>query len=467
LNIKRALTLTVLTMLVLTFIPLKTTEADPVKVYVSPTPPLVSTAAPGQNFTIQIRIAESPPIYLWIINLEWNSTILNCTDVTEGPFLKAGGRKTLFAPTSPDELEHMINNTAGALRALCGFLGEPREAQVSGSGILAYCTFQVKKPGETILNLTTTELTNFDAIKTYPENLNGLFVYPVAVLEIPKILDGSKTTGKSVTVDINTINIQELKGFEFKLNYTTNVLEAKEVELKPFSQPNINYTNINATAGYVSINVTSYGTAQPVSGNRTLATVTFEVKKDHTACALNLFDVKINATGYVASFTSYFTNVVHDVAVKIDSASPESEVTVGNPVEITVTAENKPWATQNETFTFEVLAGINAVGTETVENLSPGGTKQVELTWNTTDLVTDKAVNYDINVRTDTITEIISDVLVEEKNTTDNQFRYGNILVKPLGGIIGIPMEYLAAGIIAVVIVIVVVVVYLRRRKRT
>jgi hypothetical protein len=447
-------------MLILGLILFKTTTALPaVRIYVYPTPPIVSTAAPGEKFTIQIQIEDAPSTYTFLFALKWNSTILNCTNVSEGPFMKVGGRKTYLYGNE------LIDNDAGNLTALGGLLGEPAEAQVKGSGILAFCTFLVKESGETTLDLFKSELCDYYKRLTYPEETDGLFVYPVAALEVPKIVDGSKIAGKNVTVDVCTINIQELKGFEFKLNYNTTVLEAQKVDLKPFSQPNINSTYINATAGYVYANITGYGTAGPVSGNRTLVSITFQVKQNRGASILNLGDVKVIALGHVGWLSSYFTNVVHDVAVTITNVSPATEVTVGNPVEITVSAKNAAWATQNETFRVEVRAGREVVDSISVENLAPGNSNQSTLAWNTTALVIDKPVSYEIKAETDVIEEIISNVLVEEENTTDNKYTYGSILVKPAGGILSFPIEYIVV-IVVVAIVIVVALVYLARRRK-
>jgi hypothetical protein len=457
--IKRALMAIISITLVLTLFPLKITTANnECRMYVYPSPPLVSTAAPGNYFTIQLQVADAPLTYTWAVGLRWNPDILNCTNVIEGSFMKAGGRITHFTKN--------INNTAGNLLAVGGLQGEPRDAQVSGSGTLALCTFVVNQLGETVLNISRTELCDIDNHVTSPKGEDGLFVYPVAALEVSKIVDSSKTEGTNITVNIRAINIEDLKGFEFKLSYTKTVLAAKEVELKPFPQPNINETYINATAAYIYVNVTLCGTAEPISGNRTLASITFQVEQNKTASALTFFDTNINATGHVGWISSYFTNIVHDVAVTITSVSPAEDITIGDSVEITVESENKLLATQNETFKVKVRAGAESVDTIDVESLRPGDSKIFTVTWNTTSISISEAVSYEIKAQIDVITETVNNVILTETNTTDNQFIYGSILVKPVGGIFVLPIEYIAIVIIIVVIVIAVL-VYLKKRKHT
>jgi hypothetical protein len=78
-------------------------------------------------------------------NLYFNNSLLNCTNVTEGPFLKSGG-PTSFTYTIDNE----GNGTHGTIQAGCFLIGSGTTA--SGSGTLATLTFTALAEGNTNLH---------------------------------------------------------------------------------------------------------------------------------------------------------------------------------------------------------------------------------------------------------------------------------------------------------------------------
>jgi len=106
----------------------------------------------GQDFTVNVSVSNVADLYGWQIDLGWNSSLLNVTDVTEGPMLKSSGNSTFFSP--------VVNNAAGNLSVLCTLLQSfgSNVTGVSGHGTLMTVQFEVVGSGACGLNLYNTEL---------------------------------------------------------------------------------------------------------------------------------------------------------------------------------------------------------------------------------------------------------------------------------------------------------------------
>lgn len=114
-------------------------------------PPEVKDLDPGQNFAVNITVADitinetighkSYGLYGWSINLTFNPTIVNVVNVTEGPFLKETHETMFFTPIK--------NNDAGYVSAGAIFMPPAPERGAEGSGVLATITFNVIGQGMT------------------------------------------------------------------------------------------------------------------------------------------------------------------------------------------------------------------------------------------------------------------------------------------------------------------------------
>jgi hypothetical protein len=111
----------------------------PAEVSVSP---LSVTIPVYQNFTINVTVTQVSDVYGWEIELTWNSTLLDPVNVSEGPFLKAGGA-TFFTS--------QVNAIDGSMIADCTLMGTANG--VNGKGTFATITFYVKNAGECPLHL--------------------------------------------------------------------------------------------------------------------------------------------------------------------------------------------------------------------------------------------------------------------------------------------------------------------------
>ena len=103
----------------------------------------------GENFTIEVKVSDVIDLYGYEFHLRWNSTLLDCVEVIEGPFLKSGG-STFFT--------YKINSTEGCMVVDCTLLGDVQG--VSGNGTLTTIKFYIKTTGECLLDLYDTILLN-------------------------------------------------------------------------------------------------------------------------------------------------------------------------------------------------------------------------------------------------------------------------------------------------------------------
>jgi len=96
-------------------------------------PALTTVGAPNKTFDVNVTVGMVLDLYGYEFRLDYNATLLNATQVIEGPFLKAGGPTQVF--------QQKINRTSGLVWMATTLLGEI--PGVSGSGVLATIKFKV------------------------------------------------------------------------------------------------------------------------------------------------------------------------------------------------------------------------------------------------------------------------------------------------------------------------------------
>jgi len=104
----------------------------------------------NDTFDVNINITRVTNLTCWELKLYYLKTVLNCITVTEGPFLKTGG-STFFNKT----ITNNYDSTHGRLLAYSTLLGL---TSVSGNGTVAVVTFKAMGGGDTVLDLTDTNL---------------------------------------------------------------------------------------------------------------------------------------------------------------------------------------------------------------------------------------------------------------------------------------------------------------------
>lgn len=142
------ITLTVLSLI----IPFNATHAEgSTTIQVTPS---ISTVRAEATFTINVTVTDVTDLADWEFRLFYLNTILTCTNITEGPFLKEGG-STFFTST----IRNAYNATHGWLLVGSTLLGQV--PGVNGSGTLAAITFQAAAAGDTPLQFSNDPLVTF------------------------------------------------------------------------------------------------------------------------------------------------------------------------------------------------------------------------------------------------------------------------------------------------------------------
>jgi hypothetical protein len=116
--------------------------------------PSTSTVGGGTTFTLDVTVTDVTDLAVWEFRLFYLNTVLNCTNITEGPFLKAGG-STFFDST----ILNAYNATHGGILAGSTLLGPV--PGVNGTGTLATITFQTIAAGDTPLQFSNDPLVTF------------------------------------------------------------------------------------------------------------------------------------------------------------------------------------------------------------------------------------------------------------------------------------------------------------------
>jgi hypothetical protein len=153
-NKKIGLISIILTFILCTTFPSITATAT-TTIYVDPPTTTIYGACLGENFAVNVSIAEVTDLSVWDLILCYGNNVLNCVNVTEGPFLKAGG-------THDTNFVSYINNTYNATHGRARAVSTITDLGpgVDGSGVLATIEFQINASGETTLHLTDTKLWN-------------------------------------------------------------------------------------------------------------------------------------------------------------------------------------------------------------------------------------------------------------------------------------------------------------------
>ena len=94
------------------------------------------TVIPGQDFTVELKVASITNLKGYSVTLSYDPTLLSLQEVVEGPFLSVKN-KTFFYKK--------VDDTKGTILIDCVILGP--ELSVSGEGTLANLSFTSLKAG--------------------------------------------------------------------------------------------------------------------------------------------------------------------------------------------------------------------------------------------------------------------------------------------------------------------------------
>jgi hypothetical protein len=399
------------------------------------TEPSLTIIAPGETCNITVNALNVTDVTGWEFKLFYRSDIVNCTGVSEGPFLSREGG-TFFLP----QIDNTYNSTYGYVLVACSLLGQ--NVSVSGSGIMATLTFEALAKGETMLDLVDTELSD-TRIPPQPiphASVNGAIQVSTIMKVNPSTSSFIVGQGFSTGVAIN--GVANLTGWEFKLFYRSNILNCTDVEEGPFLRTGgstfftVQISNdYNSTHGRVLVACSLLGLDVSVNGSGTIAVLSFTALSTGNT-TLDLIDTKMSdeeeppqPIDHVALPGMVYVGSQHDVAVVNLTTSkagckPMPTVGSGYTAKIIVTVENN--GAYFETFNVTVYANSTPIGTLTETNLAPLAQGTLTFTWNTSGITLG---NYTISA--------YASPVPGETNTANNNLTDGTVKVTFPGDVNG------------------------------
>ncbi len=154
--------------------------------------PVNMTTTPGQNFSINVTVTNVFDLYGWEVKINWDHSLLNLVGSVEGPFLSSHGA-TFFTSA--------VNLTTGNLVLDGTLLG--LVPGVSGSGTLAFVTFQATTVGQCVLNLYNATLIDSHDMpivsQTQSSYVQSVIAHDVSVTDV--------TVSPNVTLPGNPVSI--------------------------------------------------------------------------------------------------------------------------------------------------------------------------------------------------------------------------------------------------------------------
>jgi hypothetical protein len=410
----------------------------------------------NSTFDANITIVNVANLYSWTVCLSWDPTVLNATDVHEGPFLSQDGTQaTTFNVTYPE---------AGVVCVNCTLVSQPI-VTAGGNGTLATITFSVENYGITLLDLHNTTLldSNLMEIPHLSEDsyfINVIGVVPILHVNLPTMED-NLTIGFTFDANITIVNVANLYSWTVCLSWDPTVLNATDVHEGPFlSQDGTQATTFNVTypeAGVVCVNCTLV--SQPIvtaGGNGTLATITFSVE-NYGITLLDLHNTTLLDSNLMEiphlSEDSYFTYpMLGDISVKSIEASIYN-VTIGDSVSITIIVENQ--GNVEEPFDVLVWANITLVRIIPVTDLELGDQKTLTLDWSTQNITEG---TYVIKAEADTV--------LGETDIDDNTLVMANVIHATAQSDTQFPTTLVIAAV-AIIVLLAIILFYFTRRKRS
>ncbi|MGD8505767.1 MAG: cohesin domain-containing protein [Candidatus Bathyarchaeota archaeon] len=173
---KTQLWIVVLTALLIT---LNVKSATAPSVPVVSVDPKVNSGLTGTSITVNVNVTNVVNLYSYDVNMTFNPAFLNCTSVTEGPFLGTAGMTWWMEPEIRNDKGYILFGNS------LFWMMPPPPPGAGGNGTLATITFDVLIEDGTWLNFSRTELSTLveEGGTWIPEPIvhdieNGMFTIP-------------------------------------------------------------------------------------------------------------------------------------------------------------------------------------------------------------------------------------------------------------------------------------------------
>jgi len=282
------------------------------RLYVDPSSVIDQALTPPKTFTVNVTLANVTNLFGFEYKLFWDPTLINLTSYTT--YIPSG-----WEPPNGFSVKDDLSVPGRHWYSYTCLTGP----SFTGDLTLTTYNFTVLSTGSCALDIQEDKLVD-DASTLIPHTTNdGYFNnIPPAKLYVdrPSIVNPDLVPCKNFTVHINVSNAINLYSWEFKLFYSNDVLNATAVAEGSFlsaSGPTnfviIEFNDLfNATHGLVWVNCT-FLAPPPVSGNGTLATISFHVEALGES-VLDLADTALNDPWNVpiphSALDGYFNNVL-------------------------------------------------------------------------------------------------------------------------------------------------------------
>ena len=256
---KKFVSLTLLSAIVaLTFFVLPVKPQNITTLYVEPQ---LTTIKPLRTFEINISIANVTDLAGWEFKLYYPNSLLNATEIKEGPFLKTAGGTFFMVKEFTDN----YNETHGRIWAACVLEGQGPGA--NGTGTLAIITFKAKLNGTAILHLAETDLIDSEMPPNHISHVTvdgGVKILNVDIsilnAEASKTIVGQ---GFPVNVSVAVKNQGEtIETFNLTVYANTSEIETKQITLDSNTSTTITFTwnTTNFTKGNYTISAYAWPT---------------------------------------------------------------------------------------------------------------------------------------------------------------------------------------------------------------
>jgi len=236
-----------------------------------------------ETFQVNITIADVTNLTGWEFKLFYLRAIINCSAVTEGPFLKSGG-----STFKVFNITNNYNSTHGRILAACALQG--MNVSVNGTGVAAIVTFKALAFGNTALNLIDTKLSDekipaqpilhtvLDGTVLVKSSPPEVFLSPTNLTGPPGWIDMNTT----FTVEIRISGVIDLNYWQAGMSFNPGILECVDYTegsfLKAAGETVWQPGTIDNSAGLITPHGASLSSGLGVSGNGTLGYITFKVK---------------------------------------------------------------------------------------------------------------------------------------------------------------------------------------------
>jgi len=245
---------------------------DIATVYIDP--PLITGLAIGDNFTININVANISHLAGWEIQLFYSSHVLNAFALAEGPFLKSVGN-TFFPIFPPLGIDNNYNSTHGRVYMTCAILG--KTTGNSGTGTLANVTFQIVTAGYSTLVMPEDTTKLLDNTSGNPQPIphtiiNGIVVVVGADIAITEIqLPRTVVNATVMAINVTAANLGNFTAsFSVTLYYDSNEIATQAVaDLGPSSSRLLTFTWNTTLIPKGNYTISAY--APPVIGENNVA----------------------------------------------------------------------------------------------------------------------------------------------------------------------------------------------------